>query len=92
MNINEARLVSFVTSIVDAELDDYTINRLVNLAKACHSIQVEAERIKVDLKPLFDYMLNDRKIDAIKEHRQLTGAYLKEAKDEVERIMDRIRC
>lgn len=79
MNIDEAKLVSLVTSIVREELDKY------------YSVPVEAEPIRVELKYLFDYMLNNRKIDAIKEYRQLTGAGLKEAEDEVERIMDSIK-
>lgn len=91
MNINEAKLVSFVTNLAKEELDNYNIDRLINLVKACYPVPVEAERTKVDLKPLFDYMLNDRKIDAIGEYCQLTGAGLKESKEEVERTIDRIR-
>lgn len=84
MNINEAKLVSFVTSLVKEELDEYSINRLTVFIKECQSKPI-------DLKPLFDYMISNRKIEAIKEHRRLTGSYLKESKDEVERIMDRIK-
>lgn len=84
MNINEAKLLSFVTSLVKEELDDYNINRLIVLIKECQSKPI-------DLKPLFDCMLNSKKIEAIKEYRRLTGAYLKESKDEVERIMDEIK-
>lgn len=86
MNINEAKLLSFVTSLVKEELDEYSINRLMVLVKGCR-----CEPHNFDLKPLFDFMLSERKIDAIKEHRRLTGSYLKESKDEVERIMDRIK-
>lgn len=53
---------------------------------------VEAEnagKAKIDLLPMFSYMLNGRKIDAIKEHRMLTGFGLKESKDAIDSIMEK---
>lgn len=38
---------------------------------------------------LLGFMVNDRKIDAIRTHRALTGYGLKESKDAVERVMNR---
>ena len=91
MNINEAKLLSFVTSLVKEELDESLIYRLFNLTRDCYPVPDEVEPVKFDLKPLFDFMLGEKKIDAIREHRRLTGAGLKESKEEVERIMDKIK-
>lgn len=91
MNIDEAKLVSFVTSLMDEEMNEYAIERLFDLVKACYPVTVEAKPFKVDLKPLFDAMLNNRKIDAIKEYRQLTGECLKYAHADVIGFMNRIR-
>lgn len=90
MNINEAKLVSFVTALVnDGVLSINDIENLMYHVKACYPVQSEPELVKVNLKPLFDYMLSGRKIEAIKEHRMLTGQGLKESKDEVERVMNK---
>ena len=91
MNINEAKIVSFVTNLVGSEISEITIMRLLVLVKNCYPVQVEAEPTTVDLKHLFDAMLSNRKIDAIKEYRQLTRLGLKDSKDEVEWIMNRIK-
>lgn len=44
-----------------------------------------------DVVTLMEAMASNRKIDAIKQYRQMTGDMLKESKDAVERVMDRFR-
>ncbi len=41
----------------------------------------------VNLIPMFDFILAGKRIDAIKEHRRLTGMGLRESKDEIERLI-----
>lgn len=46
---------------------------------------------QIELKKLFDFLCADKKIDAIKEHRIISGLGLKESKDEIERLYQAMR-
>lgn len=53
--------------------------------------QVERTQVSAsDVVALMEALATDRKIDAIKLHRQLTGYGLKESKDAVERVIGAI--
>lgn len=52
-----------------------------------HMKKIDVQRHVSDL---FGFMLTDRKIDAIRSYRTLTGQGLKESKDAVESIMSRL--
>lgn len=75
-------------------LTNLTGNRFLDCS--CQDIEtqiknlIEHEQLKVNLVPMFDAMLTNRKIDAFKEYRTLTGFGLKESKDEIERLMARM--
>lgn len=77
--IKFAELVSYVSTITGSHLDLYIIDRL-------NTLTASVGNNTVNLVPLFDALASGRKIDAIKEHRRLTGFGLKESKDEVERV------
>jgi ribosomal protein L7/L12 len=62
------------------------IERADNLAKErCGVISVQ------HVHDLMHHMANGRKIEAIKAHRTMTGFGLKESKDAVDSVMDRVR-
>ena len=83
---NFAGLVSYVTSLCNRELNFHEINHLSSHVEQMH----EPVSTKADLIPLFNAICSDKKIEAIKEYRTLTGFGLKESKDEVERLMNKI--
>jgi ribosomal protein L7/L12 len=91
MNIIKfAKLISFMSNRFRFSFEDDT---LMSIAGSVQEI-VEAEQSdkpKFNLAPMFDYMLAGKKIEAIKEHRALTGMPLKESKDEIERLMYRFK-
>lgn len=80
MNINEAMVISFVTSLTDRMLSESEIGSLLGFVKAVSNSYSNAE-----LETLMDAMKNSRKIDAIKSYRAMTGAPLIDAKNAVER-------
>ena len=84
---NFAALVTFVQYRVSSDnmLDQHDINELINLVE---KMQEPTEPIKADLVPLINAICEDKKIEAIKEHRLLTGFGLRESKNEVERLMN----
>ena len=88
---NFAALVAFIQYriIQGFVLDKDHINELLHF---CEDMQepVSTEPAKVDLAPLFNAICNNKKIEAIKEYRTLTGFGLKESKDEIERLMNYI--
>lgn len=82
MNIYQASLISFVTALAGRRLCINEIHDLSDLVKAYHEpSQVSADSIA----NLLDAIKADRKIEAIKEHRMMTGYGLKESKDEIEK-------
>lgn len=90
--IKFASFISYLTSINSGSLIEYEIeviaDRIKDMLEPSASMEVAtAEPIRVDLVPLFDCIHKGLKIDAIREHRRLTGFGLKESKDEIERIM-----
>ena len=86
MNIIKfAKLASYLSTRFGWSLGD---DELTEIAGNVQQI-IDAEQFnRISLVPMFDFMLAGKKIDAIKEHRRLTGMGLKESKDEVERIMN----
>lgn len=84
------RLISVVTNFVNFSLEDDQIDLLHDIAMNIATVEPKISDIlppKINLVPLFDAMIEGKKIDAIREHRSLTGMGLKESKDEVERLM-----
>lgn len=82
MNINQGCLVSFVTALAGRRLDINEIHDLSDLVKAYN----EPSLVSADgIANLLDAIKADRKIEAIKEHRMMTGYGLKESKDEIEK-------
>jgi ribosomal protein L7/L12 len=84
-NIKFAKLISRIsyyhsTSQAIDENDIIEIDKIVNE-------MVEESRQASNLVPLFDAILQYRKIDAIKAYRDITRMGLKESKDEIERLM-----
>lgn len=90
--IKFAELISYLTVVGGHRLDKDQIagveNRIVDILDVA---PISIERPKVDLCPMFTYMLSERKIDAIREHRAITGMGLKESKDEIERLMNNFK-
>ena len=90
MNINKfASLVSWLTHVTGEE---FTINNCSNLSCMIEDLiepvpVQEQPKINVgDLDQLLALMQEGtRKIEAIKQYRMLTGAYLKDAKEAVEK-------
>ena len=94
-NFEAAHLVSFVTALVGRTLDFYTIEGLLNcIPDDNHFATVPVAPApmpfgaKTQVEILMGAMASDRKIEAIKAHRALTGYGIKESKDAVERVMD----
>lgn len=82
MNINQACLVSFVTALAGRQLQVNELHDLNDLVKACNEpSQVSADAIG----RMLDAIKQDHKIEAIREHRMMTGYGLKESKDEIEK-------
>ena len=64
--------------------------QLVQPMETIKEVPISPPKSFVDLVPLFNRICEDKKIEAIKEHRQVTGFGLKESKDEIERLMNYI--
>ena len=86
--IKFAELISYITMLCDGThaggLAEYHIKHI----HACITPVIPATG-SADLQPLFAAMATQRKIDAIKAYRTLTGEGLKESKDAVEMIMSK---
>jgi ribosomal protein L7/L12 len=63
---------------------------LTLLTNGVPSNAIPRAEIKCGIDDMFRFMREGRKIEAIKVHRSLTGYGLKESKDEIERIMNRM--
>ena len=86
---NFATLIARIQYIAgDRLMSDHETNCIHDLVEAMQQSAPQSEPTKVDLVPLFDALVYGRKIDAIKHHRQLTGMFLKESKDEVEKLIN----
>lgn len=75
------RFVSWLSKKTEFCFDTFEIEQMAG------SINDMASANKINLVPLFDYIIRGEKINAIKEHSSLTGFGLKESKDEIERLM-----
>ena len=86
---NFATLVAYVQYMANrgSLISEYEIEDLLKLVKAFEDTPAQVEPTKVDLAPLFNAIYNNKKIEAIKEYRNLTNFGLKESKDEIERLM-----
>jgi hypothetical protein len=83
-----ARLVSWITVLM-GDRSSMTFDQINCLNDLVQPISpVPAPHSYVNLNLLFDAMIAGKKIEAIREHRMLTGMGLKESKDEVERLMN----
>ncbi len=79
-----SRLISYLSQRFGRTLEE---NSIVDIAAYCNDINdITPASGKVDLSLLFDFIIQKRKIEAIKEHRAITGMGLKESKDEIERL------
>jgi ribosomal protein L7/L12 len=88
--MNPIKFASLISTI-SCSLGGISEDIIVSIAGKVQEI-IEAEETapaaRVNLKPMFEYMINRNKIEAIKEY--LTGTPLKESKDEIELIMDKL--
>ena len=86
--IGFARLLSHLTKLTGHEFDRYEIGQVLNLITESTPVAQAPDANTV--RDLLNFLASNRKIEAIKAHRTLTGDGLKESKDAVERIMDQI--
>lgn len=82
-----AWLISMLSAYFNRSIDAQDIESIYN---SIENMYVNKQINQISVISMFDHMLAGRKIDAIKEHRSLTGMGLKESKDEIERIMFRL--
>ena len=80
-----ASLISFLSSVTGREFSTSEIDVIYEQVFNFKNEEVKSNF--VDLSSLFSAMSEGRKIEAIKEYRTLTGAFLKESKDAVESVM-----
>lgn len=85
MNINEAKLVSLVTSMVGFVLDGDQLVSLITAVKACYASTSGNYCNPVHVEDLLKAIKEHKVIDGIRAVRVLTGLGLKEAKDLVEK-------
>lgn len=81
--IKFAKLVSFLSMRFERTLNEDT---LVDIAAYANEINEPQNRTNVTA--MFKAIVDGRKIDAIREHRAITGMPLKESKEEIETIYD----
>lgn len=60
----------------------YAKKHPADFVRDCKNIDNES------LKPVMNLIKADKKIEAIKEYRKITGAHLKDAKEDVEHLME----
>jgi ribosomal protein L7/L12 len=79
-----AALISYITALRNdgGTLQDYEIERIDNMTKLPVGEPVRVPCVEVD--NLLRAIKDNKKIEAIKAYRTLTGAGLKESKDAVE--------
>ena len=78
--IQFAKLVSFVSAYNGKVFDSVALEQLENLTNI---IPVRQSWTIEAVNQLLYFISHDKKIDAIKLYRSITGAYLKDAKDAV---------
>ena len=78
-SIEFARLISQITTIRGSSLSEDDIRPIAETVNAW-----SGAANAVGINRLLEAMRDGRKIEAIKEYRALTGAYLKDSKDAVE--------
>lgn len=86
MNVNEQLLISFVTSLTGSRM--LTTNEVMDFNELVKAAMPEYQPNGVNgpaIARMFQAMKDGRKIDAIREHRSMTGYGLKESKDEIEK-------
>src|SRR5690349_16680844 len=84
-----ARLIAYIIALTGADLSEAQIMKIDSLTKQPIP-EPRRNASPAEITALFEAMLSDRKIEAIKIHRTLTGYGLKESKDAVESLMARI--
>ena len=90
--IGLARLIAYLCSLSRHDFARYEISQIDGIiVESLQSKSQPAVPSPQDVISLMENMGADRKIEAIKAYRALTGHGLKESKDAVERIMDRLR-
>ena len=90
-----SKLVSYVTTKCGWNLHDNDVNILLGLVEECYPPVPEQPHwtkplVLEDIIRLFEEMKAGRKIGAIKELRTMTNAGLKEAKETIEILYDRL--
>jgi hypothetical protein len=87
-NICFAALACWVQSKADHTLDKTEINQLLDLAKQVSGNGGGIIITPQQVRDMLSHMAGDRKIEAIKELREMTGDGLKEAKDQIEAVIE----
>lgn len=80
-----ARLIAYLSALTHHSYDEFEIRQIDDLVSRAPAPSVG------NVRNLLYAMSNDRKIEAIKEFRTLTGDGLKESKEAVERVMDKMK-
>ncbi len=84
MNISHACLVSFVTALAGRQMtidEIHTLDHLAKLGNEAGKASVNGQAVAA----MLDAIKKGSKIEAIREHRAMTGYGLKESKDEIEK-------
>lgn len=84
--ISFAKLISWLTAKTGYPFNSNDITSVADMILQMQPTPTVATVAPHQINPLLKAMQSNRKIDAIKEYRSLTGASLKDAKDNVERF------
>mgnify|MGYP001605842304 CR=1 FL=1 len=69
------------------KIEDMLVTLTANLVPAATNSHVAKEQVAKHTSDLIHFMTTDRKIEAIKAYRQLTGASLVDSKNAIESVM-----
>ncbi len=91
-----SQLISAVTQLCGYKMLNQDVVNLLKLVEECYPEVAPQPHwtkplVLQDIVRMFEHMKGQRKIEAIKELRNMTNAGLKEAKDTIEIIYDRIQ-
>jgi ribosomal protein L7/L12 len=84
-------LISYVTKLTDRALDRSEVGNLEAFVKESNDQGAYPNSVVVtNVNYLLDSLANNKKIEAIKAHRALTGSPLKDSKEVIEKLYESI--
>jgi ribosomal protein L7/L12 len=85
-------LISYVTKLTDRALDRFEVGNLEAFVKESNeqSAYNPNSVVVTNVNYLLDSLANNKKIDAIKAYRALTGSPLKDSKEIIEKVYNSI--